>query len=365
MKALTPKVEAVPGVDGRHHGVHELLITNAGRLPATLEAMEVQDADAPGRVLARFSDSDLLSRLRRLPNSAAEDSSLPSDASRLVLIDLAWNQADPPPRRLRHVLRYRGAGGPAAGTAVPLETTGAPVEVASAADLLLLAPPLRGDGWVAINGCCRTDVGHRSTALPVDNQLAFAQRFAIDWMRLDPRGRLSHGDPDRLESYPSYGAEVLAVADGTVVAGRDDLPQQTPGRMPDPSTIHLDNVLGNHLILRVAPDAYVLYAHLQPGSLRVRPGRSVRRGEVLGLLGNSGNSSAPHLHLHVMTGPGLGSEGRPYLIDRFAYAGSIPVGDSDSLHDFSGRWPQLLNSEAQARRRQFPLHLAVIHFPRP
>lgn len=362
MRPLRPSAVAVPGVDGRRHLVYELLLTNAGRTPATLEAVEVLDEEAPATVLARFSGSELLSRLRRLPNAAADGLSMPSDASRLVLVDLAWSDGEPAPKRLRHVLRYRGAGGPATGPAVPLQTGGAVLEVTS--DLPVLAPPLRGDGWVAINGCCRPDGGHRSTALPIDNQLAFAQRFAIDWMRLDPRGRLSHGDPERLESYASYGADVLAVADGTVVTARDDLPERRPPHLPDPSTIRLDNVLGNHLILRVGPRAHVLYAHLQPGSLRVRPGQMIRRGEVLGLLGNSGNTSAPHLHLHVMAGPDLGSEGLPYGIDRFAFAGTIPESDIEAVYGFSGSWPELRTPEgASPRRGQLPLHLSVIHFP--
>jgi murein DD-endopeptidase MepM/ murein hydrolase activator NlpD len=67
-----------------------------------------------------------------------------------------------------------------------------------------------------------------------------------------------------------------------------------------------------------------MYAHLQPGSLRVKAGQKVKRGDVLGLLGNSGNSTEPHLHFQVMDRPSpLGAEGLPYLIDSYASKDSV------------------------------------------
>ena len=72
-------------------------------------------------------------------------------------------------------------------------------------------------------------------------------------------------------------------------------------------------------------DVIALYAHLQPRSLKVRSGDRVRRGQVLGLVGNSGNSVAPHLHFHVMDGPSpLDSNGLPYLIDSFLVTATSP-----------------------------------------
>src|SRR4051794_39339030 len=70
---------------------------------------------------------------------------------------------------------------------------------------------------------------------------------------------------------------------------------------------------GNHVILSLRNGHYAFYAHLQPGSIRVKPGDRVRRGQVLGLLGNSGNSNATHLHFHIMNGDSwFASEGLPF-----------------------------------------------------
>jgi murein DD-endopeptidase MepM/ murein hydrolase activator NlpD len=69
---------------------------------------------------------------------------------------------------------------------------------------------------------------------------------------------------------------------------------------------------------------FAFYAHLQPGSIRVKVGDTVKTGQVLGLLGNSGNSDAPHLHFHIMDGPRpLSSNGLPYRFTRFTSAGTL------------------------------------------
>jgi murein DD-endopeptidase MepM/ murein hydrolase activator NlpD len=82
--------------------------------------------------------------------------------------------------------------------------------------------------------------------------------------------------------------------------------------------ITLETVGGNHVILDVGGGYYAFYAHLVPGSVKVKVGDRVKKGQQVGLLGNSGNSTAPHLHFHMgdKNSP-LGSEGLPFLFDKF------------------------------------------------
>ena len=79
----------------------------------------------------------------------------------------------------------------------------------------MIGPPLRGGDWVALNGPSNNSV-HRRALLVVNGMPRIAQRFAIDWVRLGPGGRLTHDDRSRNENWNGYGEEVLAVADGTV-----------------------------------------------------------------------------------------------------------------------------------------------------
>jgi murein DD-endopeptidase MepM/ murein hydrolase activator NlpD len=182
----------------------------------------------------------------------------------------------------------------------------------------VLAAPLRGDNWVAANGPSNTS-GHRRTILPIDGRARIAQRFAIDWVRSNPDGQATYtGDPLDNKNYRAYGSEALAVADGTIVETKDGIPQNIPGENSRAVPITLETVGGNHVVLDIGHGHYAFYAHLQPGSLKVKLGDHVKRGQVLGLVGNSGNSTEPHLHFHVgdSISP-LGSEGLPYALDSF------------------------------------------------
>ena len=86
--------------------------------------------------------------------------------------------------------------------------------------------------------------------------------------------------------------------------------------------ITVETVDGNHIVQDIGGGAYAFYAHLQKGSLLVKPGDKVTKGQVIAKLGNTGNANASHMHFHLMNGPSvLGSDGLPYVIDRFAYDG--------------------------------------------
>jgi murein DD-endopeptidase MepM/ murein hydrolase activator NlpD len=189
----------------------------------------------------------------------------------------------------------------------------------------VLGPPLRGGDWLAANGPSNTS-GHRRALVPIDGGTYIAQRFATDWARIGADGRLVDGDPVDNASYHGYGAEVIAVADAVVASVTDGIPENAAGSPPLRSAaardtlravpLTLETVGGNYVILDLGQGRYAFYGHLIPGSLRVKPGDRVRRGQVIGLLGNSGNSTGPHLHFHLSDrNTALAAEGVPYVID--------------------------------------------------
>ena len=105
------------------------------------------------------------------------------------------------------------------------------------------------------------------------------------------------------------------------------IPENVPLSPTHAVPMTLETAAGNHVILSLRNGHYAFYAHLQPGSIRVKPGDRVRRGQVLGLLGNSGNSNAPHLHFHISNGDSwFASEGVPFLFDSFEVLGSAGSG---------------------------------------
>jgi len=121
---------------------------------------------------------------------------------------------------------------------------------------------------------------------------------------------------------------VLAVADGIVASVKDGIPENVPGLTSRAVTITMETVAGNSVVLDLGNGRFAFYAHLVPGSLRVKVGDRVRRGDVIGLLGNSGNSTAPHLHFHVGDrNAGLAAEGLPYAIDSWGVMRATGVWD--------------------------------------
>lgn len=158
--------------------------------------------------------------------------------------------------------------------------------------------------------------------MPFRGRFLVPQRYAIDFVRVNEEGELHQGEPKQNRSYVCYGAEALAVADAEVSDTRDGIPENEPASDKLAIVPTLDTVAGNRVVLNLGNGRFAHYAHLQPGSLRVRKGERVRRGQVLGLVGNSGNSNAPHLHFQVSASPEiLKGDGLPYVFDLFAHQG--------------------------------------------
>jgi Peptidase family M23 len=223
-----------------------------------------------------------------------------------------------------------------------------------------IGPPLEGERYISADSCCDA-TRHTRAALPVNGRVWVAQRYAVDWEQVNANGRIYEG-PQELKSYTIFGKPVLAVADATVVGLTDGLPEQTPGKFP--SIISLDEADGNSVILDLGDHRYAMYAHMQPGSIKVRLHDHVKRGQVIGLVGNSGNSVAPHLHFQVMDGVfSLASNGLPYEIDEFQVTGETPGTEAfDDAESKGIPLPITASSPAKHVSGALPLDQLVISF---
>jgi hypothetical protein len=165
---------------------------------------------------------------------------------------------------------------------------------------------------------------HRWVRLPVGGaRFAKIETFAIDFMRLQD-GTLFTGDGTQREQYFAYGAEVLAVADGTVIAFQEGRPEEVP-LQPTALVYGPADYGGNAVTLQIAPGIYAYYAHFQPGSITVALGDHVTTGQVLGLLGNTGNTTAPHLHFGLLDDPDpMVGASLPMAFDRWTLEGAVP-----------------------------------------
>ena len=320
--ALTPLVGSVPfapvpfaGSDGRRHMVYELAVTNFTGERLTVDGLKVRD-DRTSAVLGELDAAALRDRMQPAGSREGAGQLDPGQAAtifiHLVLDDGAAHET------LAHEVAVTGA-------AIPTDQNRLTERIATTAvderTLPVVSAPLRGERYIAADACCDA-VRHTRALLPVNGRPFLAQRYAIDFEQADAQNRIFTGDPRDPGGYEIYGEDVLAVADGIVVGARNDLPEQTPGTYP--AGIPIDEADGNFVVLDIGDGFYVNYAHMQPGSVRPKVGDRVTRGDVIGLVGNTGNSVAPHLHLHVMDGPSpLAAQGLPYLYDRFSLSGQV------------------------------------------
>lgn len=165
------------------------------------------------------------------------------------------------------------------------------------------------------------------------------QEFALDLVALGGDGHTYKGQGNRLDDYYAYGRDVLAVADGVVVEAVSDATEGNDGlRQPGESTEDYDKrsamaqnellakspkaIAGNYVILRHEGGEHSNYIHLKQGSVKVKAGDTVKRGQTIGQLGHTGNSTEPHLHFQLTDGPDpLYSRGLPIVFKNTAIEG--------------------------------------------
>ena len=319
---ITPVMLAVPdapvpfvGSDGRTHLVYELWLKNFSSAKVEVEKVEVLGG---GSVIATLDGAEIAKRLQ--PAGLREPTGVMAASTQaLLFMHVTLPEGQTAPKKLAHRVQVRAEAAPPGMQEI--SETGGEVTV-DAQPVVVIGPPLRGDGYVSADSCCDAS-RHTRAALPVNGNVWIAQRYAVDWEQLDGQSRIYHGPAADVNSYTIYGKEALAVADGTIVSVIDGLPNQTPGQFP--TNISIEQADGNSVVLDLGGGRYALYAHFQPHGIRVRPGDTVKRGQVIGLVGNSGNSVAPHLHFHVMSTPSpLASSGLPYEIDSYRVTGETP-----------------------------------------
>jgi hypothetical protein len=312
----------VPATDGKVHLAYELQLTNVLDQEVTLTSVDVRTAD---RTLFSLA-GDRLAYWTRVMGNPTPTTKLGPAQSAAVWLDVSLDPGGTVPAQLMHAVGVSLAQPRPPLFPATMTETVAPVTV-STRKPAVIAPPLVGSNWLDANSCCDM-TPHRMALNPLNGQLWAAERFAIDYVQLLPELRLFNGDKTKPESYPGFGAEIHAVADGTVVAVLDGLPEQVPGESP--SGLPLEQYAGNHVVQDIGGGNYALYAHLETGSIKVKVGDRVSSGQVIALLGNTGNTDGPHLHFHVMSTPDpLRSDGLPFVLSSFRLDGRIASMDAE------------------------------------
>lgn len=350
--------QAFVGSDGATHLAYELDMTNFYESTGVLKLASVDVMDkASRRTLAHFSGDDLASLLPPR-ETLASDKTLPIDGGRqaVIMVWLTFPKGAAVPVELYHHLEFKTAQG-------AIDTVdGVPVAI-EARSPVRLGPPLRGL-WFADEGPGYAQSHHWGSLVAENGVLSIPQRYAIDFFGLNPSGHAVAAPIDKLgDSQPAdwagYNAEVLAVADGVVRGVQDGVPAHKMLAPQEAREMTPKALYGNFVILEVAPHVFVHYAHMRPGSITVKIGDKVHRGDVLGHVSFTGGAGAPHLHIHVSDTAGFGqSQGLPFEFEAFTLEGRST--ESDVLN----RDADLHLAPATARpvRDALPLNGDVVKF---
>lgn len=338
---------------GGHAGVvYELYLLNLYAHPMAVKSLQVS---AGGRTFD-FDAAQVSGMMRQFgtPPGSKTGATITAGGTAVLFVWLPFDSAASVPRSLTNTIAFSLEG----STAKPMMVTPAPIAVSHASPVTI-EPPLHGKNWYA-GEAPSNDAGHRRTVFFYDGRPYIAQRFAIDYVEckfIAVKCVVYSGDFKKNESYFSYGQPIFAVARGRVVSVHTGVPDNMPTQTNPHVT--MDNAFGNDVILDIGFGRYAAYAHMIPGSARVKLGDMVEAGQVIGRVGNSGNSSAPHLHFQIINGPRfLGSEGEPYAHPHLRVRSTSIAEDGNGI-------PYVISPKAaRTEPAAMPVFGELVDFPR-
>jgi Peptidase family M23 len=291
--------------------IYELYLTNFSASAIRLQRMELLNGDQKSNSpIVSFDSLELKSMVKILGNDNPKDGlSIEAGQSAVVYIEANTSKKIPFPNNIIH--RIITSADFLDGAVVSTHTT----------RIQTLKAPVAGSDWIAADGPGNSiDNHHRRGNIILSGRAVNSRRFAIDWKKVKDSLSFS-GNPAKVQSYFCYGEKIFAVGRGTVITATDGLPDNIPGHGKDfhPAVpLTFEKLPGNHIVIDLGDGHYAHYMHLKPGSVRVKKGDYVSKGQLLGNIGNSGDAREPHLHFEVTTSAQLLlGEGIPYVIDYY------------------------------------------------
>jgi hypothetical protein len=362
--------QAVQASDGKWHLAYELVLTNVTPFPLRITDVTVLNGITRHKLLS-VSGATLKADFTPIAGPMGDEgvadptdtgaTTMASSSQWIVWLDVVVpSRAAVPPLLEHHVI---GSLQVPKHDPQAFDFTVSRIRTNPASATVLTPPVLAGD-WYMSEGCCADDTHHRRGLGAVNGALAVPQRFAIDFYKVDAQHRTWIGDPSKLSSYLTYRQPVLAAGPGTVVASRNDLPNN-PDLPKPPKNVPLDATVGNFVIEKLDSGLFVLYGHMDPGSVLVQAGQHVAGGSKLGLIGTSGNSTTPHVHFQILTEPTFfPTDSPPYVFSHFNLLGRVPdrIWDDNLGLQPTGKLPFTPASPGGNRVRELPLDRAVVHF---
>jgi len=313
------------GSDQKYNLVYDLVLHNFHPKESKILEFAVLDPAHGNKPLLTLKENALKDALSTFSPKAPF--TLGPGESGIIWVNISFASKDQVPQKLVHKIKLSSQTQLGDPNVYTYQSQAFGVEEKPAIEI---SAPLKGKHWV-VEGGYSSKLGHRRALFPLDNGLHEAQTYAIDWEKLDDNFISCKGDPKNPKSYVTYGQDVLAVADavvcGVVNKFKDQVPDKPAGKE------RISNPGGNSITLDLGNGYFAFYAHLRPGSMLVKEGEKVKRGQKIAEAGNSGNSSGAHLHMHITDNSSpLSSHGVPYQIEKFTVVGELSTEELDRTY---------------------------------
>ncbi len=363
-QSILPVILEVPFVaspvkgKGKYHLAYEVHITNFWRKNIILDRVEILDQKTSS-LISKIEDKELPSCLYqpKHPTDSTNNQLVKCGRRAIVYVWLTFESKESIPEHMYHRLTFSLE-----------DSKNEPVRLVDGAlisipkdEPIVLGPPCQKGYWAVGEGPSNSSE-HRRSILAVDGKAWLLQRFAFDVIKVSKDGKIAEGDLSVNENWLSYGEELLAVADGTVSKVIDKIPDNIPLSPERAVAMNRNTHVGNCVILDIGHSQFALYAHLKAGSIPVKVGDHVKRGERIGLIGNSGNSDAPHLHFSLgNANDPYSAEGLPYVFSLFDIVDITLPNDDDFLtKGISAK--KLKQSKSARHKMEIPLGNPLLFF---
>ncbi|MDF2187906.1 M23 family metallopeptidase [Paraflavitalea sp. CAU 1676] len=302
-------------IDHKPTLVYEMHFTNTSSLNLEITGFSILNL-ANKDTLLNYDQTALNSRLQPIAtrNNPGKGAIIQPAATHILYIEANTSRRKFP--AIFHHVRFKAAG----DSIHHLERNHDTLTLSSTQPTIF-ANPLKGGNWTAVYDPS-WQRGHRRVVYEVKGRQRIPGRFAIDFIKIDS-AHYAEGNEDSIQNWLGYAEEVLAVADGEVASVRDDFPESAT--LAAHPVYRSEQATGNYISLKLTTNRYVFYEHLKPGSIKVKPGQKIKKGEVIALLGFTGQTTGPHLHLHLAdSNSPLGAEGLPFIFETFTLIGRYP-----------------------------------------
>jgi hypothetical protein len=349
--------QAVKLSDGMTYLMYELMVTNTTSADYAISSLKLEDPLNNNKAVGEYNADDIKEHLRPSPQEGSTNI-LKAHETKVITFSLSFEGKEAP-EAIDHVLSVK-TDNPI--SILPAETDERIARTkVDTTKSVIIGPPLDGDNWLAAN--VADNYGHRNAFFPINGDWITPERWAVDYVKLDDDDKVVSGDINKLTAYPGYDQDLLAVSNGTVLKVVDKYDDLAIGGVLE--NMSLENLGGNYVLIDIGKGYTAFYAHLIKGTAKVKKGDKVKRGQVIGKLGNSGNSTGPHLHFHIVKGTDpIADQGVPYVINNFEVTGQ--AADAVLSDEFFGGAPLETTTDFKgAHKNEMPADSTVVTFKKP